>query len=268
APASPDEQPIIPQPPRIEPRRIAIQLPPRLPQVTFAIIGLTSLIFLLQLASPNLIAQGFASRCPYFYTRDLPACFGMKVNELIIQGQWWRLLTPMLLHANLIHIAFNMYALYIFGPELERFYGHKKFLALYIVSGFSGIVASFALSPEASLGASSAIFGLLGAQGVFAYQNQSVFGARARQALRSIINIAAINLLIGLSPGIDNWGHLGGLIGGGLIAWFGSPIFQLQEAGDHFTLIDQRPAYAVNLASLLVFSTFAVIALGVFFARV
>jgi rhomboid protease GluP len=97
-----------------------------------------------------------------------------------------------------------------------------------MVSGFAGVVASFVFTLAPSLGSSTAIFGLLGAHAVFAYKNQGVFGPQARRALRSIVNIAVINLVIGLSPGIDNWGHVGGLIGGLVISWVGGPVYSLQ----------------------------------------
>jgi rhomboid protease GluP len=107
---------------------------------------------------------------------DVPAALGMKVNELIIHGQIWRLITPVLLHGSILHLGFNMYALYILGPGLERFYGHWRFLTLYLLAGFAGNVMSFIFSPNPSLGASTAIFGLLGAQGVFLYHNRGIYG--------------------------------------------------------------------------------------------
>jgi rhomboid protease GluP len=120
-----------------------------------------------------------------------------------------------------------MYALYIFGPELERFYGHLGFTLLYLVSGMAGVVASFALTASPSLGASGAIFGLLGANAVFAYRNRELFGSQAQRALRSMISIALVNLIIGLTPGIDNWGHLGGLMGGAISASLGGPVLEI-----------------------------------------
>ncbi len=97
---------------------------------------------------------------------------GLKVNELIVQGQYWRLLTPMFLHGDILHLGFNMYALYIFGPSLERYFGHLRFITLFVLSGFAGNVLSFMFSAAPSLGSSTAIFGLLGAEGVFLYRNR------------------------------------------------------------------------------------------------
>ena len=126
-----------------------------------------------------------------------------------------------------MHIAFNLYALFIFGPGLERYYGHGRYLALFLISGFAGNVASFLFSPAPSLGASTAIFGLLGAEGVFLYQNRSLLGRGAQRALTNLIVLAVINLVLGMQPGIDNWGHIGGLIGGTLFASFGGPVLRV-----------------------------------------
>jgi rhomboid protease GluP len=187
---------------------------------------------------------------------DLVASLGLKDNQLIAQGQFWRLFTPMLLHGSILHIGFNMYALYIFGPGLERYFGHGRFLTLYVLSGFAGNVASFMFSSAPSLGSSTAIFGLLGAEGVFLYRNREVLGGIARRALNNIILIAAINLFIGLSPGIDNWGHLGGLIGGTLFAWFGGPILSVEGVFPSLSVVDKRETRDVVLSALMVSMAF------------
>jgi rhomboid protease GluP len=183
----------------------------------------------------------------------------MKVNDLIIQGQLWRLFTPMLLHASLLHIGFNMYALFVLGTGLERFYGHSRFLALYLLSGFAGNVMSFIFSGAPSLGASTAIFGLLGAQGVLLYQNREMFGPTARRSLMNVVTIALINFVIGLSPGIDNWGHLGGLLGGVLFAWFAGPLYQRRDP--YFAgVVDERESSDAIRTGALVLALFAIIA--------
>ena len=199
------------------PERVALRLPESPPIVSYIILGLTIAVFLAQMATQYLVGT------------DIPAALGMKVNELIQRGQLWRLFTPMLLHGSFLHILFNMYALNAFGPSLERFYGHSRYLALYVLAGFSGNVLSFLFSKAPSLGSSTAIFGLLAAEGVFLYQNRALFGQGAQRALTNIIMVGALNLFIGLSPGIDNWGHLGGLLGGLLFAWVAGP--QLEVAG-------------------------------------
>ncbi len=185
------------------------------PWVSYTLLAVTIGVYIAQTLSQ------------FLFNIDWPAQLGLKINLAIAQGQLWRLITPMFLHGSILHIAFNMYALYIFGPGLERYFGRARFLALYGLSGFAGNVASLMFSTANSLGSSTAIFGLLGAQGVFVYQNRELLGKGARRALNNIISIAAINLLIGLSPQIDNWGHIGGLIGGSLFAWFAGPILRV-----------------------------------------
>ena len=90
------------------------------PWVSYTLLGITVLVYGLQFLSTKLSTGGY----------DWPALLGAKINSLILAGQLWRLITPVLLHGSLMHIAFNMYALFILGPGLERFYGHKRFLAL------------------------------------------------------------------------------------------------------------------------------------------
>jgi rhomboid protease GluP len=252
-----DPQPLA----QIEPVRAAVRLPQRAPIVAYALLALTIGVFLLQLATedPGLVVANV--RCG-----DMAACYGLKINSLILAGQWWRLITPVLLHASLLHIGFNMYALYILGPELERHFGHLSFLLLYLLSGFAGIVLSFLLTGSPSLGASTAIFGLLGAQGVFVYRNQKLFGRRAQAMLRSILNIAVINLLIGLSPGIDNWGHVGGLLGGGLFAWLAAPFYALEGEEGDFHLVNRTRSGRTFFAALVVTLLFGALVL-VKFAR-
>lgn len=187
------------------------------PWVTYALLGSTVLVYLLQVASQNIFGL------------DLLAALGVKDNLSIVQGQYWRLITPVFLHASILHIGFNMYALFVLGPGLERFLGHSTYAITYFLSGLAGNVFSFLLSPNPSLGASTAIFGLIGAQTIFIFRNRVLFGSRARPLLLNSIFIIVINLGFGILPGsnIDNWGHLGGLIFGGLFAWFGGPAYRV-----------------------------------------
>jgi len=240
------------------PERMLVRLPRGPVRATYAIIALTVFVYLLQIIGSNFALAD--AICPYFGTNDIPACYGLKVNELILSGQLWRLITPILLHGSLLHIGFNMYALNALGPELERHFGLRSFIALYLASGFSGFVLSFLMTASPSLGASTSVFGLLAAEGVFIYRNQRVFGPRARAALTGIVNIAVINFLIGLSPGIDNWGHFGGLLGGALFAWFAAPIYAIAGEGPEYDLVNTRQQDNTILALGLVGAIFAFLA--------
>jgi rhomboid protease GluP len=226
------------------------------PYVTYSLLGICVAVFLLQLATQSI------------YGADIPAVLGAKVNDLILQGQVWRFITPTFLHGSIFHIAFNMYALFYLGTTLERFYRHERFLLLFLLSGFAGNVFSFLFSPHPSLGASTAIFGLLGAEGVLLYQNRELFGNYARRALSQVIMIAVVNLIIGMSPGIDNWGHIGGLIGGTLFAWFGGPLFQRQGFYAPYGVKDVRTNREVIIAGVGVGALFTFLALATMFLRV
>jgi rhomboid protease GluP len=221
------------------------------PTVTYVLIGICVVVYILQAATS------------YFLHVDIPAALGVKDNNLIMQGQFWRLFTPIFLHGSIIHIGFNMYALFYIGPALEKFYGRWRYLGLFILSGFGGNVISFMFSQYQSLGSSTAIFGLLGAQGVLLYQNREIFGSIARRALSQVILIAAVNLVIGLTPGIDNWGHIGGLIGGTLFAWFGGPLLQREGGFPSLTIRNVRGnreaiIAGTGVAALFFFLTIAV----------
>jgi rhomboid protease GluP len=157
---------------------------------------------------------------------------GAKDNEGIkLRGEYYRFLTSMFLHGGLLHILFNAWALYALGPEAERIYGTARFLAIYFIAGLAGSVASYMLSPFPAVGASGAIFGLIGALAVFYYTSRRLLGDTARQQLGSLITVIMINLFIGFSSGglIDNNAHLGGLAGGAIVAWLLAPRFVVDE---------------------------------------
>jgi rhomboid protease GluP len=132
-----------------------------------------------------------------------------------LKHEYWRLVAPMFLHAGLVHILFNMWALFVLGSYFERAVGWKKFLAVYLIAGLAGNVAAFLLSPSLALmvGASTAIFGIFGAFFMYAFRNRSDFVAN--QMMRQIGFLIVINLVITFSiPGISWQGHIGGLVGG------------------------------------------------------
>jgi len=224
------------------------------PIVVYVLLGVTIAVYVLQFASEQFLGY------------DLPAELGVKFTPYIAAGQWWRLVTPMFLHGSIMHLGFNMYALFVLGPGLERFYGHGRFILLYFLAGFAGNVCSMIFTPNPSLGSSTAIFGLLGAQAVFLYLNREIYGhERTQQALRQIGILALINFVIGLSPGIDNWGHVGGFLGGVAFAWFGGPVLKVKQEGIHLVLVDVRTAAQTVMAAfgvMLIVTALAVFWIG------
>ena len=138
----------------------------------------------------------------------------------IVGGEWWRLLSSMFLHAGLIHLGLNAYVLWIFGVEIERQIGRLSTLAVFLVTGVFAGAASYAFADRFAIavGASGAIFGLVGAFIAYNYLRRHHVMAQAR--LRGALTMLLINLVIGFSiPAIDWRAHLGGLVAG-LVAGF------------------------------------------------
>ena len=232
------------------PQSVRVAMPRSAPYVTYTIIGVTVFVYLLQLTSQILLNV------------DLPVAYFVKSNELIRSGQLWRLITPALLHGSIMHIGFNMYALFSFGAGLERYFGHKRFLLLYVLGAFTGNVASFLFSNANSLGASTAIFGLLGAEGVFLVQNRKLFAGQFRNAIGNIIFIAFINLfIIGSLPNIDNWGHIGGLLGGLMFTSFAGPLWQVEGIPPALHLVDHRSLREMIVGAATVVLIFGALAM-------
>jgi len=168
-----------------------------IPFMTYTLIFVNVLIFILML-SPGI----------YNYFINLFANYYANVQK----GEVYRLITCMFLHGNSIHLFFNMYALYIIGPEIERYYGSFKFLFIYLLSGVIGSLFSAVLITSPSIGASGAIFGLFGALLYFGFNYRATLDGYLKS---QIIPLILINLLVGLIvPGIDVYAHIGGLIGG------------------------------------------------------
>lgn len=263
--------------PHPQPEQQVIRVRQRLtrPTVMYVILGVTILVYLLQELTRNgLIQQPFmalgqllmgSEMLNYLIsqmgTTDLPMVLGAKISPLITNGQVWRLFTPVVLHASPAHILFNMYALYSIGSFIEAYYGHWRFLALYLLGALGGNILSYWMTPVVSVGASTAIFGLVAAQGVFVYHNRKLFGQRARGMLNNTIFIIAINLMLGLSGGIDNWGHLGGLVGGLAFAWFAGPQLGIDRNQVEPELVDQRSPVMVWLTAVVVAFFMAALAL-------
>ena len=143
--------------------------------------------------------------------------FGANSSLLVRSGEIFRLITYMFLHAGFIHIFLNMYSLYIVGTKVEDFFGKWKYIVIYLFSGISGGLLSIGLNQNViSVGASGAIFGLFGALIYFGYTYRGYVGAIVKS---QIVPIVIYNLIIGFFiPGIDMWGHVGGLFAGMLTA--------------------------------------------------
>ena len=181
--------------------KVADVFSPKKPVVTYALIIINLFVFLFPMFYGNTeqVYNLFASYGPF-----------------VKMGEYYRLLTAAFLHANIAHLIFNMYALWIIGMQLESFIGRWRYLVVYLFSAITGSLLSVIITPDAvSVGASGAIFGLLGALLYFGYHYRVYLGTVIKS---QIIPLIVINLLLGfMVPGIDNAAHIGGLIGGALI---------------------------------------------------
>ena len=187
------------------------QRPPRPPAdrpiLTWILIAVNALIFLARYLPMNI--QLFASGSLY-----PPA--------VVEGGEVYRLLTAMFLHGGVGHIFFNMYALHIVGGALEPIFGRLRFALIYLLGGLTGSVMSLALGDYAvpSVGASGAVFAIFAAEAVHLHRHRWLY-ANVQGRLQHMGFLIAMNLVIGFLPGsrIDNWGHIGGMLGGLALTW-------------------------------------------------
>lgn len=170
------------------------------PVVTTILIALNVIMFLLSVFDYSFVINTFAN-------------YYLNVKN----GEIYRLITAAFVHANVLHIFFNMYALYALGPQIEKFYGRKRYLLIYLGSALLGSLLSIVLTDNVSVGASGAIFGLFGAMLYFGYKYRATLDGFLRSG---IIPVIVINLLLGfMIPGIDVYGHIGGLLGGLVLSY-------------------------------------------------
>lgn len=170
--------------------------------------------------------------------------------SLVKNGEFYRLITSAFVHANIVHLICNMYSLYIIGSQIESFMGKIKFIIIFLVSAILGNLMSICFSQGFSVGASGAIFGLMGALGYFGYHYRLYLSSVIKS---QIIPLIALNLVIGfMIPGIDNFAHIGGLVGG---------YFSLMALGvDEKTTIQERINAIIPLIILIAFFLY----LGIF----
>ncbi len=215
--------------PNPAPQRVAMRLPTYRPRVTYVMMAILVVVFVLET-----LAGGSES------SRVLIS-LGANVGPLVTTGDVWRLFTANFLHIGLMHIVFNLYALYIVGTEVEMFYGPWRFLVIYLLSGLSGAIASYAFTYGLSAGASTSIFGLVGTLFAFFTRNRDVFGEMSRTRLTNLIIVIVINIFYGASAGtVDNWGHIGGFIGGFVLGWLLCPFYQIEARSDGYHHVVDR----------------------------
>ncbi|SPF50067.1 Rhomboid family protein [Candidatus Desulfosporosinus infrequens] len=181
------------------------------PFLTYTFLGINLVVFILMVFAGLSL---FPNDLSVLADQRVLIEFGAKVNSLIQAGEVWRLLASTFIHIGIIHLVFNLYALWALGPLTEESFGHRQFFMIYILSGLGGSIASFLFSTALSAGASGSIFGLLGALLYYSYKRPSLWKSGLGM---NLVIIIIVNFGFGLSqPGIDNYAHLGGLLTGTL----------------------------------------------------
>jgi len=162
-----------------------------------------------------------------------------QITELVVDGEYYRLFTSMFLHQGLLHLGFNCLGLYLYGRQVEMLMGHHRFAAIYIFGGLTG--GTFTLATTSNIlayGASGAVFAVVGAMASYIYRNRARYGDRANQILRDLAMFGLLNLVIGFGYNfsvdggvqIGNAAHIGGAVGGILLAWAITPIYEFRFA--------------------------------------
>jgi membrane associated rhomboid family serine protease len=196
-----------------------LPLPVSKPFLTYIVLGIIAVVWLL------MELLGGSTN-----TAVLLAFGANSGRRILLDGEIWRLFTSMFLHIGIAHLAFNAYALFIFGLEMERLYGPDRFIVVYILAGLFGSLASFAARGPfvLSAGASGAIFGVIGMNLAFFLLHRDTFGRFGRQRMVSTLVIIGINLVFGFTvPGIDNYAHIGGLVAGFALGYGLAPRYQV-----------------------------------------
>jgi rhomboid protease GluP len=239
--------------PETERRSISVIFPTVEPILTYALLLILGVIFL------------YAQSLPRF-DRLLFQINWEKINERIYDGEYYRLLSSMFLHLDMAHIIFNGLALYIFGRDVEAWFGHARFAIIYFLGGLAGSIGSLLFTDAPSIGASGAIFAIFSATAVYYYHQRHIFGRYAMLRLRQLIFLGAFNLFIGFvsTMPIDNAAHIGGIIGGFILAWFISPDFEARRTPDgNIMMVDKNTLdqwwfvplmFAVGLVVIVVYA--------------
>lgn len=233
---------------------IGMRIPLHKPRWTFVLLGINIAIFAVMTLYGVLHGLNLSGT----ENRDVLLLFGAQQNDLVAQGDFYRLFTSMFIHIGLIHLLFNSYALYVVGQDVERLYGAGRFLVIYFLSGLGGSLVSYVFGNAAvSAGASGAIFGLIGTEIAYFYLHREAFGKHGQQQLRSLLMVAGVNLFLGFTiPGINNLAHLGGMVFGAVLGWLLAPKYEapsvFMPVADGSVTLEDKNSIGRRLPMLLV----------------
>jgi rhomboid protease GluP len=183
--------------------------------------------------------------------------FGSAEPQSVFAGHYWRLISANFLHGGVIHILFNSFSLFQIGQVGEAEFGGAKYLCLYLITGIAGFLTVITFSHAGAIGASCAIFGIIGALAVYGYRRGDTFGRNLKSTMVQWIFFGAI---MSLMPGISLWGHLGGLIAGCGLGFF---LTEVTRTRDSLRMVRVWQA-AAGLCVILIIGSFAC---SVIFAR-
>ncbi|XP_042520684.1 RHOMBOID-like protein 9, chloroplastic isoform X2 [Macadamia integrifolia] len=219
------------------------------------------------LASINIAVYIFEIASPVRYSDvellSLPLLYGAKINQLILVGEWWRLVTPMFLHSGFLHVALGCWVLLTFGPQVCRGYGSFTFFLIYVLGGISGNVTSFMHTPELTVGGTGPAFAMIGAWMIYRIQNKYAIAKEGTEIMfqKAVIATALSFVLSNFGP-IDDWTHFGATCAGIAYGFFTCPTLQLDEASskggqeEGITLVRR---YANPCKSVIIFIIFIVV---------
>ncbi|XP_023525919.1 RHOMBOID-like protein 9, chloroplastic isoform X2 [Cucurbita pepo subsp. pepo] len=189
-----------------------------------ALVSVNIGVFLFEVASPVK-----SSGLPLF---SLPSLYGAKINELILVGEWWRLVTPMFLHSGAVHVALSCWTLVTFGRQVCIDYGPFTFFLIYVLGGISGNLTSFLHTPEPTIGGTGPVFAMIGAWLSYQFQSKDVVAKDVSDSmfLKAIFVAVVSSILSNIGP-IDEWTHTGAAFSGMLYGILTCPVVEVNDAG-------------------------------------
>ncbi|RDX75270.1 RHOMBOID-like protein 9, chloroplastic [Mucuna pruriens] len=228
----------------------------------------TSSLYLIgMLASVNIAVSLFEIASPIRNAElelfSIPLLYGAKINHLIMVGEWWRLITPMFLHAGILHMVVSCWALVTFGPQVCKGYGSFTFFLIYILGGVACNLTSFLHTPDPTVGGTGPVFAIIGAWLMYQIQNKDVIASDASESLfqKAVIITAIVFILSHFGP-IDEWSHFGAAFTGMAYGFLTSPILQLDDTssgtGQEEGLKLVRK-YGDSCKSLFIFTIFIIV---------
>ncbi|XP_031501121.1 RHOMBOID-like protein 9, chloroplastic [Nymphaea colorata] len=225
------------------------------------LVAINVAVFLFEMASP---VKG--SESEYL---SLPLLYGAKINWLILNGEWWRLVTPMFLHSGLFHVTLSCWALLTFGPQVSRRYGSLTFFLIYILGGICGNMSSFVHTPEATVGGTGPVFAIIGAWVIYQLQNkETALKENSESMFQKAAIVTALGFVLSSISLIDDWTHLGATCAGLLYGYLTCPVVQLgntslRDGRQEGTAIVKR--WTDQCKSFLTFCAFVLILGSLFF---